>query len=52
MKDKDFIIWMFENHFILQDVIKHKHYFSAKSYGNVLINLEDVYQLYLNETKR
>ena len=51
MKDKDFIIWMFENHFGLFDIIKDEHYFTSESFGNCLSKLDEVYELYLNETQ-
>ena len=51
MKDKDFIIWMFENNFRLFDIIKDEYYFTSSSFGNCLSNLEELYILYEAQTE-
>lgn len=52
-KDKDFIVWMYKNDFIFIDARYYTQpIFRSDYYGDNNYTLDEVYQLYLNETKR
>ena len=51
MKEKEFVKWMYENHFKLYDVNEQDHWFVSDSFGTQLIPLNELYEIYLLSTK-